>query len=191
MAKSFSGLNDSKQVYIFLAKAAIMYFLYQGFAWLYLQPNSPINQVVTYNIAAISAQLLRWFGLNATAATIQGQYNVIYLNNVLSVSIEDGCNGLVLMALFAGFVIAYPGPLLKKLYFIPAGLLLVYFINVIRVVMLVINRDISISTFDFNHKYTYTTTLYVNIFGLWMLWANVFARITEVETPEADGTAKA
>ena len=180
-------MKDSKQLYIFLAKAAVMYLIYQGFAAYFLQPNGAINHVVTYNIASLGSAVLRLLGYNSYAATIQEQYNVIFLNGKISVSIEDGCNGLVLMALFAGFVISYPGPLRKKLYFIPAGLLLIYCINIVRVVTLVINQDISKSTFDFNHKYTYSITLYVIIFGLWMLWANYFAKVNEADSDSTGG----
>lgn len=183
-------MKDSKEMYIFLAKAAVMYLIYQGLdAWV-MPTNGVIKHAISFGIASVSAAVLGLFGYNAHAETVQVQYNGIFLNGKVVVWIEDGCNGLVLMALFAGFVIAYPGPWKKKLWYVPAGLALVYVCNIIRCVALALlnqmvnNAKLSKSTFDFNHKYLFTTILYLIIFGLWMLWANKFARINELDNED-------
>ena len=184
-------MKDSKTLYIFLAKAAGLYLLWEGITALFLAPNGPVNRAVTYNIALFGAAVLRLFGYNSQSSVVDNMYNVISLDGKYAVSIEDGCNGLVLMFLFAGFVIAYPGPLKKKLWYIPAGLAVIYMLNIVRVVALVINHKVSASTFDFNHKFTFTTTLYAVIFALWMLWANKFAKVGSDDESTDTGTVPA
>ncbi|MES2388365.1 MAG: archaeosortase/exosortase family protein [Bacteroidota bacterium] len=175
-------MKDSKQLYIFAAKCIALYLVWLLIEYLFFATNSPVNQVITYNIAALSSVVLGMLGYNAEPRVVQNMYNMIYVDGLPAVSIEDGCNGVVLMVLFAGFVIAYPGPVAKKLWYIPAGLVVIYFLNIIRCVALVlIFKNSSIESFDFNHKYTFTTTLYAIIFGMWMLWANKFAKVNEDE----------
>jgi exosortase/archaeosortase family protein len=81
------------------------------------------------------------------------------------------CNGLVLYALFSGFIVAFPGPARRKLWFIPLGLFLIYSLNVLRVIALSINTYYDHKSADFNHHYTFTAVVYASIFALWMWWA--------------------
>lgn len=181
-------MKNNRVLLIFLVKVVVMYVIWEVFSGLYLKPDGAINDGLTWNIAQVSAWLMSLFGMEATAHAFPGAINMIYVNAQPIVRIEAGCNGLVLMALFAGFIIAYPGPVNRKLWYIPAGLLAVYVINIIRVIVLTINNMYSKSTFDFNHKYTYAITTYACIFALWMLWAN---RLSGEKLLESDTTAAA
>ena len=59
-----------------------------------------------------------------------------------AVYVGDYCNGLVFCALFMGFVLAYPGPVRRKVWFIPAGTLAIYLLNVVRVAYRLAHRMI-------------------------------------------------
>ena len=52
------------------------------------------------------------------------------------VQIGAPCDGVALFALFAIFILAFPGPLLRKAWFIPAGIALLHAANVGRVIVL-------------------------------------------------------
>ena len=45
--------------------------------------------------------------------------------------IGDNCNGIALFGLFSGFIIAFPGKWWKKIIYIPIGIVLIEFVNVI------------------------------------------------------------
>jgi exosortase/archaeosortase family protein len=81
----------------------------------------------------------------------------------------------VLYALFGGFVLAFPGPWQRKLWFIPLGMALIWVLNVLRVAALALNHHYAHQSVDFNHHYTFTFMVYACIFGLWMLWARRLA----------------
>ncbi len=87
------------------------------------------------------------------------------------------CNGITLMFLFAIFVIAYPGGIKNKLWFVPLGILIVHTINIIRILALVFIAKYDYRYLDFNHTYTFTFLAYSVVFGLWMLWVNKFSNI--------------
>jgi exosortase family protein XrtF len=85
--------------------------------------------------------------------------------------VGDSCNGLTLFALFAGFVFAFPGPVIKKLWFIPAGLVAIHLLNVLRVTALALIQYYAPQYLEFNHTYTFTIIVYGFVFALWYLWA--------------------
>jgi exosortase family protein XrtF len=162
-------------LYWFMAQVIVMFIAYQVIEKFYLEKDRRLNASLTQNIAEVSAWGLRGVGYDSYSAqkTFDGvAHDIIFVNARQTVYIEDGCNGLVLMAFFVIFIISYPGPIMKKLWYIPAGMFLIYVINVLRCMVLAINILYNPASFDFNHKFLYSTLIYIAIFGLWMLWAN-------------------
>lgn len=157
--------------FVLLAVALYLIWFFSYEYW--VLPDGRLNALLSDNIAATAAMLLRVLGFPASIAPddsiliMMGQQKAVYVG--------DYCNGLVLYALFTGFVLAYPGPVRRKLWFIPAGVLAIYLLNVVRVAALAINFLYSFKTVDFNHHYTFTFIVYGCIFLLWMLWARRLA----------------
>jgi len=176
-------MKNSNLLYQFLGKAVGLYLLWHLVYYYWIEPEGTVNHVLTYAVGYISCVMLQLFGYNSFISPFSDQITNLYVDNKHLVMIEHGCNGLVLMALFAGFVIAYPGPLKKKLWYVPLGIVAIYVINSLRVVALAFNQMLSKGTFDFNHKYTFTIVVYGAIFFFWMLWANKLSGVgTQVAT---------
>ena len=132
-----------------------------------------LDAILCSNIAAAGAGLLRIVGFTAAVSSADSQ--LLLLAGQPAVSVGPPCNGLILYALFAGFVLAYPGPWGRKLWYIPLGIVVIWGLNVMRVALLALNHQYAPSSLDFNHHYTFTAVVYACIFGLWMLWARRFA----------------
>jgi exosortase family protein XrtF len=139
----------------------------------YLALDGRWDAALTENIATASVALLRLLGFPAAVAPTQS--TLVLVNGMPTVSIWTACNGMVLYALFAGFVVAFPGPLRHKLWFIPLGIALIYGLNVLRIALLCLNHLYYHHTVDFNHHYTFTFIVYGCIFLLWMGWATRLA----------------
>jgi len=114
---------------------------------------------------------------NFTLSPFPEENTYLFKDGIPVVLIEHGCNGLILMILFAAFVIAFPGPAKEKLWYVPAGVVSIYLINSLRVIGLAVNHIVSKESFDFNHKYTFTILVYGAIFMFWMIWVNRFSGI--------------
>lgn len=137
-----------------------------------------MNHYLTYNTASISSVVLNIFSDHEfTLSPFAEQNTYLFKDGIPVVLIEHGCNGLILMVLFAGFVVAFPGPWRTKLWFVPMGILAIYLINSLRVIGLAVNQMVSKSSFDFNHKYTFTILIYGAIFYFWMVWVNRYSGI--------------
>ncbi len=120
----------------------------------------------------VNAELLRDLGYGAYVATTNGALPAMKDWHLVSVGWQ--CDGLSLMALFAGFIIAYPGPWRAKLWFIPAGIVAIHLLNIVRVAALALNQLYSRNTMEFNHHYTFTIVIYGFIFWVWTIWVRRF-----------------
>jgi exosortase/archaeosortase family protein len=74
----------------------------------------------------------------------------------------------VLFALFAIFILSFPGRWLRKLWFIPLGIAAIHAANILRIVsLLLIQLYFGEEALKFNHDYTFTVFVYSIIFALW------------------------
>jgi len=171
-------MNLNKPLTRFLLKAVVLYL---GWHFLYaewIEPNGTVNHYLTYITAWISSFALNLFsGSHFTLSPFVELNTYLFKDGIPVVLIEHGCNGLILMVRYACFVLAFPGPWRVKTWFIPAGILAIYLINSLRVIGLAVNYMISESSFEFNHKYTFTILVYGAIFYFWMIWVNRFSGI--------------
>lgn len=170
MNASISSQNGSTRPALrFLLVFAALYGLWVMGYEVLLGPHGPLDYALSINLTAAGAAVLR--GAGWAAAVAPANARLLVLNGRPAVEVGDGCNGLVLYALFAGFVVAFPGPARHKLWFVPLGVLAVYALNVGRVVLLALNHIYWHSTVEFNHHYTFTLVVYGAIGALWILWA--------------------
>lgn len=164
--------NKNKFIVTFIIKGLIVYlvwfFVYEN----WLMNTGIIDEVIIDHIVAVSKILLELLGfqtfLYEHVIGIQGSHGVF---------IGTPCNGLELMALFAGFILVFPGSWKTKSWYIPLGLIIIHILNLIRVVSLTIMAKYYPEQLDFNHKYTFTIVLYAIVFYGWILWVKRFANI--------------
>ena len=86
------------------------------------------------------------------------------------VTIGTPCDGVVLFALFAVFVAAFPGNWKHKLWFVPAGIAVLFGVNLGRVVALTFIQAHVPELLKFNHDYTFTVGVYGVVLGLWYVY---------------------
>ncbi len=102
-------------------------------------------------------------------------YQVIGIDGSNGVWIGSNCNAITLFSLFSVFIIAYPGKIKDKLWYIPTGIIIIHILNILRVIALVLIAYYYPQYLNFNHTYTFTFLVYSFIFLLWMIWVNKFS----------------
>jgi len=155
---------------------ALGFFLYLSWLAIYewlIHPAGWADQVVIRNSLDISQWMLEVLGYEVERS---GE-RLMHIKGAPGLFIGDSCNGISLFALFIIFIIAFPGKWINKFFFIPGGILLIHFMNVLRIVLLAIIQTYSYEWTEFNHTYTFTLLMYAFIFGLWLLWINKFSGI--------------
>lgn len=160
-------------LYRFLLKGLGLFILWYLIYDLWLHPQGSVDMVVIRSLEQMSYFLLEAMGYVTLEASHVENIRTIGIDGTHGLWIGDPCNGLTLFALFTGFVIAYPGPLRKKLWFIPIGIIAIHIINVFRIVGLsiIIYYFPDPAVLDFNHTYTFTMLVYGFVFFLWYVWA--------------------
>lgn len=140
---------------------------------LWLHPEETLDLLVVDNTILISKKILETFGY----MVFTGADRLIGIDGSGGLWIGDRCNGVTLFAVFTGFILAFPGSIKHKLWFIPAGILCIHFLNILRIVVLAILDVHSRAWTEFNHTYTFNLIIYGFIFYLWILWINHFSPI--------------
>ena len=175
-------MKTNKFIIIFLIKAIGLYLLWYFIYDLWLKKVGTLDTWIIDSIVYFSVNILEFFGY-----ILFVDYHSIGLPDAYSnVFVGNGCNGLELFALFTGFILIFKGSWKYKLWFIPLGIIIIHFLNVLRVIGLIFSGRVSVNFLEFNHKYTFTIIMYIITFIGWMIWVKYFStRITEKSINES------
>lgn len=153
--------------------AAILLFVF----WLliyevWLHPKGNLDKWIISQIIYQAGLILQAFGYELMREfPFDENFRTLGIDGGHSIWVGDPCNGLELFALFAGFIIAYPGKWLNKLIIIPIGILAIHILNVLRVAALAAIVYYNPDLLQFNHTYTFTILVYSAVFILWYFWS--------------------
>jgi len=161
----------SKDLATSLALVVLLALLYYFGYEQYLSNKTNFNHYANRYLAQQAAWLVGLFGYDTSVVFWQYHPNLIVVDGTPTVSVGTPCNAISVMYLFAAFVIAYPGPWRRKLWFVPFGLLLIHLLNITRIMALAFVFIYYRSTFDFNHKYAFLIAVYTLMGSLWIWWA--------------------
>lgn len=84
--------------------------------------------------------------------------------------IGEPCNGIKIFGLFSIFILSFSGGVKQKLLFISLGVIVLHFLNVIRIAVLTYISATNPFILDFNHNITFQLIIYGAMLGLWYLW---------------------
>jgi exosortase family protein XrtF len=162
--------------YRFISLAVLLFVTWELLYEFVLTPGGKVDTWIVENIIFSSEAILSLLGFSLIPHTADETIiRTIGIDGGHHLWVGDNCNGLVLFALFAGFVIAFPGKLKHKAWFIPLGIVSIHLVNVLRIVGLSIINRYYPEYLDFNHTYTFTVIVYSFVFGLWYIWATKLA----------------
>lgn len=145
-----------------------LYFLYE----LYIDPHTVLDEWIIESLVRLTEGMLHLFGFETTVYPEQEFLHRVGIAGFQGVFIGEPCNGFALFILFLAFIVAFPGPVKHKLWFIPAGIIAIHLINALRVTALVLIMRKYPDWLSFNHDYTFTIVVYSFVFFLWWIWIN-------------------
>lgn len=110
---------------------------------------------------------------------------ILVLPNQFMIHMKPGCSGLQQFFLVTILFILYPGPLKYKLWYIPLGILIVLFLNIIRFIGISLYSNWHPDHFRFVHDWIFRPFIYFIIFLLWVVWdTQVYRRSGEKNSGE-------
>ena len=88
----------------------------------------------------------------------------------ISIEIIEECTGIYEIVIFVAAALAYPATRRQKLIGVIGGAIVLYMLNIVRMVLLVVIGNIRPDWFDFFHIYFWQVTLILMITSVWLLW---------------------
>lgn len=160
----------------FFAISGLVYLLWVICYEFFIIPKTNLDEKIISNIVDASELILRFFSHDTYASKDDLNMQMIGVDGAHPVWIGRPCNGISVMAIFAIFILVFPGKLKHKLWFLPAGIIVIHIVNILRVCALAAISYYKPSYLYFNHTYTFTIIVYGLIFILWMVWVNRFSK---------------
>jgi exosortase family protein XrtF len=169
-----SIIKEHKLLLLFLLKFGGILLIWQ-ICYLTFLEKGFLDIFITELVAKISVSILKLFSLDLSLIQDQSGAQVLLYNSKSLLKIAHNCNGLILYILFGAFVINFKGEWRFKLPFVLIGIIILLFVNSLRVAALILTEIYNPAFTDFSHKYLYTFIVYAVELGLWMLWINRFS----------------
>lgn len=131
------------------------------------------------HIAEYTYLALEWMGYDVTLTS----NNIISHNlSKSAVWIVWGCTGIKQAYIFFCIIACYRGAWKHKLWYIPAGLFVVYLFNLFRIILITAIIDKHPESFDLWHEHIMKYAFYGLIFVLWVIWNELFAESSKKAT---------
>ncbi len=171
MLARFQNTSPINKFLISFAALSIGWYLIYNFI---LKPHTNFDLLVIDSTLSFSKSILTSLG---HSSFVEGR--TIRIAGTGGLWVGDNCNAISLFALFTGFIIAFPGKIKSKYWFIPIGIFIIYLLNCFRMVILAILDTYSRKWTEFNHTYTFTILIYGCILLLWMFWINRYSFVKD------------
>ncbi len=103
----------------------------------------------------------------------------LYINNKFVSRIIEGCNSVSVIILFLAFIIAFSGSLRDTILFGAFGSVLIYIVNILRIIALSILYYRYPVYQEYLHNLVFPAIIYGLTFVLWVTWVKYFSHINK------------
>jgi exosortase family protein XrtF len=152
----------------------LFYLLITGGYKLYLKSYDTHNNEVDGITTRLSEQvvsLLQYFESDVTTMPLDSEPAMsIFFKGERICRIIEGCNAISVIILFAAFVFAFSSGFKKTSLFILIGVVLIYLLNIIRIVILIPALFYYPEYEVLLHDVIFPLFIYGVVFLLWILW---------------------
>lgn len=133
--------------------------------------NGFFPDYITNLVARQSAAVLGAFNYDVVLKpSIAGKGMLVILNSDYAVNIVEGCNAISVIILFVSFIISFAEKFKKTFLFLLAGAVLIYVVNIIRIVLLTVALYKFPEYQDVLHSVIFPAVIYGMVFILWIVW---------------------
>ena len=163
-------------VVLFLGTYLVLSVLYSFYLSLSIR-GSYYPDFMTNLVARQSSALISELGYTAEVIPHKTETSMkLIVNQQFLVRIVEGCNAISIIILFISFIIAFAESLKKTALFILAGAVLIYGVNIIRIVILTITLYKYPQHQELLHGVVFPAIIYGMVFLLWMIWVRMLSK---------------
>lgn len=162
------------------------YFIFSLFYNIYLeQSNSNVfyPDFFTYLVSVQSEAVIEMLGYSTFITPHEAEASMkLYINENFLVRIVEGCNSVSIIILFMSFILAFFAGLKLTIFYILAGSVIIYVMNIIRIAILTIGIYEYPQHADLLHSIIFPLIIYGTVFLLWLVWVRIFSKSTAHES---------
>ena len=89
--------------------------------------------------------------------------------------IGEPCNGVKIFGVFSIFINCFKGKVFNKIWFSFTGIVILHFLNVVRIAALTYIAAVQPTWLNFNHNITFQIIVYGTMGLLWIIWIKKFS----------------
>lgn len=163
-------------IFVFLGSYFLFSSLYNGFLILYDTEN-PEPDPLTQLVARQSGDLMESLGYEVEVVMhYTGLSMKLVVDDVFLAGIVEGCNSASIIILFASFILAFFGKPVTTLLYLFAGSVIIYSINILRIVILSVGIYEYPQYSGFLHSVFFPLAIYGTVFILWIIWVRIYSK---------------
>ncbi len=164
----------------FLGTYLILAFVYD----LYLsnfQSTAYYPDYLTHLVAVQSEAVISALGYEAEILSGVPETSMhLMVNDAFVARIIEGCNSASIIILFIAFMLSFFGRLKPTLFYIFAGAVIIYVMNILRIAVLSIGIYELPQHAVFLHEIIFPLIIYGTVFILWVIWIRIYTKQTAV-----------
>lgn len=96
--------------------------------------------------------------------------NAIHFLNGNGTTIVWSCTGFKQAWIWICLLLTARGPWIKKLWYIPLGLVCAHLFNIVRIALITLSIEHHPEWFSLLHNYVFKYAFYAVLFGMWVVW---------------------
>ena len=104
---------------------------------------------------------------------------ILILNGNYIGRVIEGCNSISVIILFLSFIVAFSGQLKTTVFYILTGSVLIYVVNLLRIVVLCLGLYHYPEKSEVLHQVIFPLIIYGMVFLLWIFWVNRFSKLKQ------------
>ncbi len=174
-------MKNNKPVILFLVKFFVTYFLLFGIYSTYLhtkQVKTPLFSCapITKVVANHTKMVAKWLGYHIYTEQHTEELSIkLIVGGNYTARVIEGCNSVSIIILFLAFIIAFSGSLKATFLFGLLGSLLIYAINILRIIALSLLLYKYPQYQEPLHTLIFPAIIYGLVFILWIIWVRHFS----------------
>jgi len=135
---------------------------------------------LTNLVAKQTDELLHVFGYDSQILKHPDEPSMkLIINGKYLARVVEGCNAISVIILFISFVISFAGKFKTTFFYILAGSVLIYVVNLLRIVILSVGLYHYPWRREELHTVIFPLIIYGMVFLLWMFWVNRFSNLSK------------
>jgi len=180
LIKKYKIIEDGKfgfviDVSLFIFITILFHYLWRNYLGFFFETGF-YNSIASW-LADQVYHISLWINTNILGMVIDpqnGNNTMVFTGNNGYIAVNRSCSGFKQFYQIFFLFVLFPGPWKHKLWYVPSSMILIFLVNIFRIVALSVVIIHWPLQWDFVHTWILRPFFYVIIFMEWVVWVEIF-----------------